>query len=67
MSDATSARLRVLTFEPNPPDNQITLDATQPCSGGYTCLCAGCHLERQRRLRTGVRPSRQPWHSRKAA
>lgn len=47
-----------------PADQLPVLDATRPCSGEMTCECVSCVLERERRVRTGVRPSRQPWYTR---
>lgn len=71
MSDRTApdqAILRTLTFDPEPPDNLIVLDATGSCQGGYLCDCAGCVLEKARRQRAGVRGGgRQPWQHRRAA
>lgn len=57
---ASSPVLQVLTFE---------YDATPepPCTGGYTCLCARCDRERDRRKRQGVRRAvAQPWHVKRA-
>lgn len=61
------ARLRVLTFDPEPPDNLISLNGTVECNDRYDCLCARCHLDRVVALRRGVRPSRPIPVRRKAA
>jgi hypothetical protein len=52
-----SDRLRVLTFDPEPPSNMIPLDNTIECTGGYLCRCAGCQIDRRRAAQRGVRPS----------
>lgn len=46
-----------------PADQPPVLDATRPCDGSMVCTCVSCIIEREHRLRTGVRPSRQPWHT----
>lgn len=47
-----------------PADQPVVLDATRPCTGEMVCECVACVIERERRVRTGVRPSRQPWYTR---
>lgn len=54
---ATAATLRVLTTDPEPPSNLVTLDNTVACNDSYTCPCIACHLGRVRAMRRGVRPS----------
>lgn len=62
-----TATLRVLTTDPA-PENLIPLPSDpKPCDGSMCCVCKACEKERATRVRSGVRPVRQPWEARKAA
>lgn len=56
----------------SPPGNMVRAGTTLKvpvspvCDGSMVCECDLCELERQERVRTGVRASVQPW-GRKAA
>ena len=41
----------------NHPRILLLLDGVKPCDGSYTCSCAGCEIDRHRRVLRGVRPS----------
>ena len=64
---ASDATLRVLTFDPEQPDNLVVLDGITPCTDQYDCPCPACKLDRARRIKRGVRPSQPLPFKRKAA
>jgi hypothetical protein len=45
----------------------VDLMASDPCSGTYVCDCIPCRLERQQRVRNGVRSFPNPWDFPQAA
>lgn len=63
----SKAILRTLTFPVEPPDNLILLDNVRACDGTYRCGCAGCEIDRIRRVKQGVRRSEPLPIKRKAA
>lgn len=65
---AKVVKLRVLTTDPQPPDNLVRLPSDpQACSGEMVCPCLSCQAERSQRVRRGVRPSQPLPFKRKAA
>lgn len=65
-SSEHEAILRILTADPQPPDNLVALP--MPCDGTMTCECPACDAEKAFRVRRGIRSAAgQPWHAKKAA
>lgn len=50
------ATLRILTTDPEPPDNLVVFDVPA-CTGAMTCPCPACQAERFKLVRRGVRAS----------
>jgi hypothetical protein len=55
LRDRETTTLRVLTFDPEPPDNVVQLE--RACDGTYECECADCLAVIADRVRRGIKRS----------